>query len=182
MTRDELVMTSIRQAQQRLDMLVRFANYLGLKPIITNNAGFDPNDKMPLIWVYATSNGLGDISSNLEDIESFLDGLAHYLAHELAHYMVATPSLRKRVDYGIPSGKRTVKSNRKWDANEAKVLYVEAHLKDWIGLYRRRDPLVLPDTGFRSMRRYRAGTNKWWKESGEKMMDDVLVEFTKKDV
>ena len=51
MTRDELVMTSIRQAQQRLDMLVRFANYLGLKPIITNNAGFDPNDKMPLIWV-----------------------------------------------------------------------------------------------------------------------------------
>lgn len=168
----------IKQAQKRLELLVRFSNHLGLTPRIGMSAGFEPEEKWSTIWCGASGNNLRSIYRSLDSLVRFLETLEYDLAHELAHYMLATPAQRKRYNYDITEQPRSAKENRKWDAHEAKVFWVENHLREWVGAtYRKRALQFGKD--FKRFTRFRADTKRWWKESGEAMVDGELLEFTK---
>jgi hypothetical protein len=64
--------------------------------------------------------------------------------------------------------------------NEAKVFFVEMHLREWIDIWRPKEVLRLSSRS-KELQPYRADAKRWWKTEGEAMMDKELLAFTKKD-
>lgn len=57
------------------------------------------------------------------------------LAHELGHYVIASPEQKKRIDYGIPA-KRTKNTEYKWDLIDYKATLIEQVILDKLGVRR----------------------------------------------
>jgi hypothetical protein len=165
-------MTDIRTTKRRLATLVGFANHLGLTPCIGANPGFEPRDEWSRICLNGEGNQLcGLYREGSIHLQRFLTRLTRELAHELAHYLVASPIQQTRKNYGIPRGKRDAKTKRKWDANEAKVFFVQHWLCGQIGFDpTRKDPLRRSGR-FADLNLHRAEAKQWWKETGMEMVE-----------
>ena len=175
--------SDLKHEQRSLGMLVRFANHLGITPRIGYRQSFDPRQEWATIWLPGGGNNVASLYRSTNSIEYFLWSLTVRLGHELAHYLVASPKLRRRKNYGINNGRRSARENRLWETNEAKVFFVEHHLREWIGIWRPKEVLQLAvNRGRREqLRPYRAEAKRWWKAEGEAMMDAELLAFTKTD-
>lgn len=106
--------------------------------------------------------------------------IAWELAHELGHYLVATPIRRRMNDYGISADhKRTEAQAKRWEIDEAKATLVEHYLRKH---FRDARAQVNPLVRYRKKSLERRGIDvtallQWWADSGKALVDAELVAF-----
>lgn len=129
--------------------------------------------EVPLRTILRQLSGLRRLS-----VEGYMSA---NIAHELGHYLVASPGRRHRKNYGIPSYRgRSDASQRRWDLDETKAVVVAHWLLAACGFGKeagvRKQPLRTISGGSLNVRACRLEVSHWWRTEGREQVTQELLQ------